>query len=170
MNSVPSLKDSMDLSDSDEELMTSITNEAIPEAMSLDVLENELESLENEQDERRKELESYLYHLSGAGEETPIVNYPGNFSDLLEKIDAPIFWATEIMLEESTDPTMDPPSWMTGDPKMMEALRQMKKLDQQLAKKTIAAKKMKKGDNKEETYKSVLDSLEKVRLQLPRAS
>ncbi|PRP78329.1 hypothetical protein PROFUN_11369 [Planoprotostelium fungivorum] len=75
----------------------------------------------------REESFRATHLLSGAVEEVPIVNHPGNFSDLLEKVEA------------------------DG---MMEALRQMKKLDQQLAKKTIAAKKMKKGDNKEETYKS----------------
>lgn len=113
--------------------------------------QNQLERQEIEQEERRRELLSFLQHVNSlnegeegdsieAGTEVTITLLIHFILTIRKQGDQPIFWSTETDFEE---PLNVPEEWMTNDPKMLEAIQQMKLLDIQLRKKTQEAKKIK---------------------------
>jgi hypothetical protein len=128
-----------------EGTVTDTNNNAQTDTDWFPTLTDRLREVEEQQEERRKELDMYMQELIAKPDEEgkPLVTFPRNFADLLEtmeadKLNTPLFWARYLL-----DPTMDsvdnPQSpWLT-DEQLRKGLERVRKLDLILSRKTRQA-------------------------------
>eukprot|EP01112_Ceratiomyxa_fruticulosa_P022038 TRINITY_DN7964_c0_g1_i1.p1 TRINITY_DN7964_c0_g1~~TRINITY_DN7964_c0_g1_i1.p1 ORF type:complete len:333 (-),score=86.23 TRINITY_DN7964_c0_g1_i1:318-1316(-) len=103
--------------------------------------------ISNVQDQRRKELSSYLTDLkdgAGKGSSPPLVQFPQNFEEIVETSDPeqsskPVFWSK--FLETDLYPVDKEKKELTD--KIQKGLERIQKLDQILASKTKEARAIK---------------------------